>query len=272
MALDFPSNPVNNQVYGNYYYDSTVGVWRGFGTGIPNPLVDAIASSSVASTIPLVARGSASQSANLQEWQNSVGTTLSSINSAGALSLATPLTIANGGTGNTLGPGLVPIVPSSVSVSSGSATVAANGVITVTGATLLTINDCFSSTYRNYQMHITINASGTTTIYSRLRNSGGQSATNYSGRYLSFSATNGTTSTTGFDLVSYTTNDYCITTIAHPYLALPTYSYTNGIQANNTSYFTNCTNTNLTSYNSLDLLKGNSEAFSATIQFFGYRG
>lgn len=28
MALDFPANPVNNQVYGSYVYNSTVGAWQ----------------------------------------------------------------------------------------------------------------------------------------------------------------------------------------------------------------------------------------------------
>lgn len=100
MALDFPANPVNNQVYDNYYYDSLIGAWRGFGTGTPpNPLLNAIAKTSSASGVPLTIQGYTSQSANLQEWENSSGTVLSSINSAGALSLATPLTVANGGTG-----------------------------------------------------------------------------------------------------------------------------------------------------------------------------
>lgn len=28
MALDFPANPVNGQVYDNFYYDSSMGTWR----------------------------------------------------------------------------------------------------------------------------------------------------------------------------------------------------------------------------------------------------
>jgi hypothetical protein len=33
MPLDFPSNPTNGQIYGNYYYDTSVASWRS------NPLV-----------------------------------------------------------------------------------------------------------------------------------------------------------------------------------------------------------------------------------------
>jgi hypothetical protein len=38
MALDFPSSPTDGQIYENYYYDSTVGVWRAnapLATGLP---------------------------------------------------------------------------------------------------------------------------------------------------------------------------------------------------------------------------------------------
>jgi microcystin-dependent protein len=32
MPLDFPTNPVDGQVYDNYYYDSAMGTWRAYGT------------------------------------------------------------------------------------------------------------------------------------------------------------------------------------------------------------------------------------------------
>ena len=32
MPLDFPANPVDGQVYDNYYYDSGMGTWRAYGT------------------------------------------------------------------------------------------------------------------------------------------------------------------------------------------------------------------------------------------------
>ena len=40
-----------------------------------------------ASYIPLTVKGAASQTANLQEWQNSAGTVLASINASGQLEL-----------------------------------------------------------------------------------------------------------------------------------------------------------------------------------------
>lgn len=167
--------------------------------------------------------------------------------------------------------GLVPIVPSSVSVSSGSASVGANGIITVTGATLATITDCFSSSYRNYKVLITITAAGSNTMHSRLRNGSGQSSSNYAGRYMSFSAATGTTITTAFDMVGYNTNDFIDATISQPFLAMQTYCQVNGMQGGSTAYFTSCSNSNQTSYNSLDLLKGNGEAWSGIVQVYGYR-
>lgn len=34
MALDFPANPVNGQVYDNFYYDASMGTWRAQGSGL----------------------------------------------------------------------------------------------------------------------------------------------------------------------------------------------------------------------------------------------
>ena len=57
--------------------------------------------SSTASTIGLIIKGAASQTANLQEWQNSSGTTISWVNSTGGISLPrTALIRFNGGVGS----------------------------------------------------------------------------------------------------------------------------------------------------------------------------
>lgn len=98
MALDFPSSPVNGQVYDNFVYDSTRGTWKSLSAGaspsilvgptITNPTInDAVitATATSASTIPITVRGAASQSANLQEWKNSSNISLSYIDSTGKL-------------------------------------------------------------------------------------------------------------------------------------------------------------------------------------------
>ncbi len=55
------------------------------GSYIGGPNGQVFATTTSASTIPLISRGAASQSANLQEWQNSAGTVLSRIESTGNL-------------------------------------------------------------------------------------------------------------------------------------------------------------------------------------------
>jgi len=57
-----------------------------------------------------------------------------------------------GGTGATTGSALVPIVPSSVSVSTGSATVNSNGMVTVTNANNVQLRNVFSSQFINYRI------------------------------------------------------------------------------------------------------------------------
>jgi hypothetical protein len=48
--------------------------------------------------------------------------------------------------------GLNVVVPSSVAVGSGSATLSANGQVTFTGASSVSLNSCFTSTYDSYQI------------------------------------------------------------------------------------------------------------------------
>lgn len=102
MALDFPSNPVDGQVYDNYFWDAPTNAWRSSGsTSIPDFLKNATISTASLADVPLRIDGVASQTANLQEWRNSGGTVLSSMSASGGLTLNNALTVANGGTGAT---------------------------------------------------------------------------------------------------------------------------------------------------------------------------
>jgi hypothetical protein len=70
-------------------------------------------------------------------------------------------------------PGLVPIVPTSVAVGSGSATTSANGLVTFTGASSISLNGVFSATYNNYCFKFSTSAVSTTNNISlRLRAAG----------------------------------------------------------------------------------------------------
>ena len=99
MALDFPSNPVNGQVYDNFIYNSAKGTWKSLSSGaspsvLVNPTITNAVISATAttpSTVPITVNAAASQSANLQEWKSSSGITLASIGSAGDFNLSAPI-------------------------------------------------------------------------------------------------------------------------------------------------------------------------------------
>lgn len=65
--------------------------------------------------------------------------------------------------------GLVPIIPASVGVNAGTATINANGIISISGVTTLDINTCFSTTYENYRVVWRGISNGNTGIGFRLR-------------------------------------------------------------------------------------------------------
>jgi hypothetical protein len=70
-------------------------------------------------------------------------------------------------------PGLRLVVPTSVAVGSGSGSVATQGTVTFSGASSVSLNGCFTSTYRNYLIKLEVvgaSTSGAPTM--RLRTSG----------------------------------------------------------------------------------------------------
>ena len=102
---------------------------------------------------------------------------------AGSASAGQVLTISAAGTSTWIATGLTQIIPSSVAVGSGSGSVDANGAITFSGASSLSINDCFSSTYDNYRIVFeidTTSGTGGTGVNMRLRVGGADnSSANY---------------------------------------------------------------------------------------------
>jgi hypothetical protein len=100
MALNFPNSPVDGQIYDNYYWDATNGVWNSLGNyAVPNILSNGTFTASSGTTVPLTVVGASGQSANLQEWKSQAGATLASMSANGGLSLNSPLSVQNGGTG-----------------------------------------------------------------------------------------------------------------------------------------------------------------------------
>jgi hypothetical protein len=78
--------------------------------------------------------------------------------------------------------GLNLVVPTSVAVGSGSGTVSTNGAVTFTGASSVSLNGCFNSTYDNYRIVYNGIASAAATIQMRMRGAGTDNAT--AGSYL----------------------------------------------------------------------------------------
>lgn len=76
--------------------------------------------------------------------------------------------------------GLVRIIPSSVSVTSGTASVSSTGRVTANGWGGITLNGVFSSAYRNYRIMIEIDSTSTATdLVGDLRSNGAASGTAY---------------------------------------------------------------------------------------------
>lgn len=93
--------------------------------------------------------------------------------------------------------GLVPIIPTSVSINAGSSSFnSTTGEITFTGGTTLTINGIFSSAYANYKIFWEVGScSNSADVYAQLNNSGGTLGSGYLWSYVSInnsSAVSGT--------------------------------------------------------------------------------
>jgi hypothetical protein len=105
----------------------------------------------------------------------------------------------------------VPVVPTSVAVGAGSATVNAAGLVTFTGVTNLNLNGVFSSTYRNYRLVVEATPTTTTGIAVRFRTGTTDNASNLYYQYWTMKRVNGTTQdntggpATAYNLISSTT-------------------------------------------------------------------
>jgi hypothetical protein len=98
--------------------------------------------------------------------------------------------------------GLVPLVPSSVTLSGGNSTVSALGKVTFTAVTTVTLNGVFSSAFDNYLVKFSSAHSAGATLYARLAVAGTANATaNYSTTQMS--SQNGTSAGGSSNAASY---------------------------------------------------------------------
>ncbi len=174
-AMNFPSSPTNGQAYGQYVYDSTKGAWR--------VLADLIASAVPSPTAP-----TSPVSGDL--WFNSNDGVLFMFFNDGNTSQWVEMK-SNTASGSTVAArvdaleakpnAMVPVIPASVAVGSGTSSVGTNGLVTFSGVSSLSLNSIFTSTYANYSVVIRF-TSGTPAnmpVNFRFRASESDSATSY---------------------------------------------------------------------------------------------
>lgn len=91
--------------------------------------------------------------------------------------------------------GLIPIIPTSVSISGGTATTSSTGAVTFSaGTTGVTLNNVFTTAYRNYVMvfsGIKSATSGNDAVNYRLTANGTPEAINYNQAAVAFASSNG---------------------------------------------------------------------------------
>lgn len=165
-ALDFPASPTNGQVYANWIYSTAKGAWQA------KPITGKVTTSATAPSAP----------SNGDEWFNTNDGNLyvyyTDIDGSQWVQVKSDATLSS-----TLGnrvelleakpSGLVPIIPSSVTLGSGSGSVAADGLVTFSGASNVSIDGVFTSAYTNYRVVAhNLTGSNATDMNARFRASG----------------------------------------------------------------------------------------------------
>lgn len=187
MPLDFPSSPTNGQTYNGYVYSTSIGAWQAkpsaqspFYTGDTppgNPVVgDSWFNTNDGTMYVYINDGNTSQ---WVEHRSEIARSQV---------------------------GLVPVRPTSITVGSGTGSVDVNGLITFSGASSISIDGAFTSSFTNYRVvAYGITASIATDIQARFR-AAGSTITNsvyYTGAAIQ--RADGVSSVyTGFNGINYT--------------------------------------------------------------------
>jgi hypothetical protein len=279
-ALDFPANPTNGQQYGNWVYSTSKGAWQA------KPMTNKVTTSGVAPATP----------SNGDEWYNTEDGNIyvyyDDGNSAQWVQVKSDATLSStlGNRVTTLESfptGLVDLVPSSVTVASGSSTTNANGNVSFSAVSSLSLNNIFTSTYTNYRIIFNLDSSSIGGDFRfRLRAAGTDdaSATAYyvAGRISLASGAsseyqvNGTSagyigyvypasaaySNTIFDITNPNVAKLTTTKVQHSGLSsagVPAFTSIGGLH-------------NLaTAYDGISFFPSSAGTFSGTVQVFGYR-
>ena len=180
--------------------------------------------------------------------------------------------------------GLAKVIPSSVAVGSGSGSVDSNGTVTYSGATSISLNGCFTSTYQNYRIVYNISSfAGTAGNFNlRMRASGIDNAnSNY--KYSALNSNNVapwwdgivSTGTTSMIIHRYTRAEGIdgIIDMFNPFATNYTTLNANAINPNYNNADGSTTVGSLTvttSYDGFTLYPVNSQNMAGTIRVYGY--
>lgn len=145
MPLDFPASPTNGQTYNGYVYSTSVGAWQAKPSAqSPFYTSDTPPSNPVAG----------------DAWFNTNDGTMYIYYNDGNTSQWTEhrSEIARSQVG------IVPIVPTSVAVGSGTGSVNSAGLVTFTGATYINVNGVIGSTYKFYKIYLEVSSATATAV------------------------------------------------------------------------------------------------------------
>lgn len=153
MPIQFPTSPTDGQVYSGYYYDAALNAWK--------------ASPISAGPIAISDTAPAGAIHGDMWYKSNDGTTYIYYNDGN-----TSQWVEVRSEVATSQIGLVPIMPTSISVSSGTASSSSN-TTTFTGVGSISLNGIFSSTYSHYRIILSAFQSTTNTSLYKFRNGGG---------------------------------------------------------------------------------------------------
>jgi hypothetical protein len=174
--------------------------------------------------------------------------------------------------------GLKMIVPSSVAVGSGSGSANAAGQVTFSGASSVSLNDVFSSTYDNYRFILNCTQSATTGLYMYMRTGSTNTATGYAQAGWSYKSDGATGTFAGnanrneIQLGDGDTNEeYYVGDIQCPYLAKNTAIQHQGMSPyQNKALISTTILKNTTSYDAINIFPG-SGTITGTVSVYGYK-
>lgn len=181
--------------------------------------------------------------------------------------------------------GLVPVIPNSIAVASGSASVSGNGLITITSASTLSLNGVFTSAFRDYKVMYNILGASSIIMSSRLRASGtdASTASTYgAGRLYGVDSGSGSQNNGYNDAFGLVPNSGAKNigeiTYLRPYLSVNTNIYQWGaVWTGETSVtsmaqqFGFCVHSPTNSYDGFTLFNTSSANMTGTVQVFGIR-